>query len=61
MLLLYLHDIHAHALRGHALHVIDQPVDDLSADEAVERETLLLRQQLYTRPVVAPAPGRTTK
>lgn len=54
LVVLYLHDVHSHARRGHALHVVHQPVYDLGADEAVERQPLLLRQQLHARPVVAP-------
>lgn len=48
---LYLHDVHSHALRGHALHVVDQPMNDLRADKAVERQAFLLWEQLYTCPV----------
>lgn len=42
----YLHDLHSDALRSHVLHRVHQPVHHLSTDEAVRRQTFLLRQQL---------------
>lgn len=38
----YLHDIHCHPMCGHTLHVVDQPMNNLRADEAVGWQTLLL-------------------
>ena len=46
----YLHDIHSHPLCGHTLHIVDQPMNNLCADEAIEWKTLLLWEQLYTCP-----------
>lgn len=46
----YLHDVHSHPLCGHALHVVDQPMNDFGAYEAVEWEAFLFWEQLYTGP-----------
>lgn len=48
---LYLHDIQCHALRNKTFDVVDQPMNDLSADEAVQRQAFLLGEKLYTCPV----------
>ena len=44
----YLHDVHSHACCGHALNIANQPMDNLSTDEALEAQPLLFGQQLYS-------------
>ena len=38
----YLHYLHGHDVRGHALHIVHQPMGDLGTDEAASGQTLLL-------------------
>lgn len=53
LMLPYLHDIHSHSLRGHALYIVYQPMNNLRTDEAVEWQAPLLCEQLYACPVPA--------
>lgn len=44
----YLHDFYCNALRGDILHSADQPMYNLSTDEAVGRQAPLLWQKLHS-------------
>lgn len=47
----YLHDVHSYPLSGYTFHVVDQPVNNLCTNKAIEREAFLLWEELHTCPV----------
>lgn len=47
----YLHEIYSDPLCGYTFHVVDQPVNDLCTNKAMERQAFLLWEELHTRPV----------
>lgn len=47
----YLHDVYSYPLCGYTLHIVNQPVNNLCTNKAIEREAFLLWEQLDACPV----------